>query len=254
MEVVQLQIAKIDTRKYRLREAAKDAVPKLAASVEKVGLLHPLTVCKRKDGKYDLVSGHVRFEALKERGEKTAPAVVIPADEKALQTALVENFARTDLNPLEKARALHKLEGLNMSRKEIAELLGVTPPQVTNLLALFSLEPEVQKAIDKGEIQFGHAKALLALKGQRNLQLKALKAIREMMSKENKASARTVESLVRSLKAEAEGADAPELGLKLPKHASIQDKGKGKRLLIDFKDMDDLKEALTELMEHNFNK
>lgn len=252
VEVVHLKISKIRAEKYGLRKEPDKAVSRLSASVDKIGLLHPVVVQKRKDGKYDLVSGHVRFETLKRGEAATVPAVIIPAgDLEALQTALTENLARTGLKPLEKARALHRLEELGMQRKEIARLLGVTPSQITNLLALFELEPEVRKTIDRGELHFGHAKALLALKGRRKLQLEAFRAVRRMMKKGERASARRVESLVRSVKAKSEGADTG-LNLSLPHGVDLRESRRSKRLVIDFEDLDDLRARLTEIVKANF--
>jgi ParB family chromosome partitioning protein len=250
VQVKQVKLENIEVGKYQLRQAVDEkVVEKLAGSIEKVGLLHPLLVQEKGEGKYDLVAGHVRLEALKKQGAKTASVAVLKeGDLPALQSALTESITRVDLKPLEKARGIRKLKELGMAEAEIAGLLGVSAAQVSNLLALFELQPEVQEAIDKGELSFGHAKALLALRSNRELQLQAFNRIKEAIGAGEKATTRYVEKLVRNLKRSG----AEELRLTLPQQVSVEERARSKRLVVAFTSREELRGRVIEFLRNNF--
>lgn len=253
MEVREVELSQVHVGKYQLREKIpQKALERMSTSLEATDLLQPLIVQEREEGGYDLVAGHLRLEALKAAGRKSANAVLLgKGDLDGLRAALTENLIREDLKPLEKARGIKKLVELGMSQSEVGKVLGLSPPQISNLLALFELEPEVRQALDSGEINFGHAKAILALRGNREAQLKALAQIKALKEAGERATARLVESLVRRIRAEVAGKKKESWELKLPKGVLLEERARSKRLIFLFRGLEELRGRLQELLREN---
>jgi len=150
-----------DQPRRRFDEAA---LAELAASIKKQGLLQPLLVRPRGEG-YELVAGERRYRAAQMAGLAEVPAVVREVDDAtAAALALIENIQRRDLNPIEEARGLARLiDEHGLTHQEAAEAVGRSRAAVTNLLRLLELEPEVRAMVERGELEMGHARALLAL-------------------------------------------------------------------------------------------
>lgn len=146
------------------RTINKEKLDELVLSLKTTGLIQPVLV--RPVGKgYELVAGERRLRAVKEAGYSTIKAMVtdIP-DDVVPEVSLVENIQREELTPVEMAEALKRILDLkNLTQEEMAERIGVSRPQVTNLLRLLTLPPEVKDLIQEGKISFGHARALVSL-------------------------------------------------------------------------------------------
>ena len=244
--VIEVDIQLIETDKYPVRMINNEqAVRKMAKSIERLGLIQPLTVLKKDDGKYDLIGGHTRLAALKRIGAIRVPVNVVPADQsKALEMAVAENLMRTDLNPIEKAQAIQRLKDQGLTQREIAELIGRKEPEVSNLLALFKLEREAIQAIQDGKLAYPQAKALLSLRGHRDLQLKALSSILK-----GKIKARDAEKLVR----EVAGVRRTTTSWKLPVGALVEERAKTARLIFEFVDTNELRNQIDTFLEDNFS-
>ena len=140
-----------------------DSIKTLAASLAEAGVVQPLIVRPLGDGRYELIAGERRWRAAQEAGLQTVPAIVRDEDEAArLQTALIENMAREDLNPVDEARACAALvEDLGLRKKELARRLGRSRPSISNLIRLLDLPDEVLDLLVSGELSEGHGRALL---------------------------------------------------------------------------------------------
>jgi ParB family chromosome partitioning protein len=141
-------------------EAALEA---LAASLAERGVLQPVLVRPKAGGRYELVAGERRWRAAQIAGLPTIPALVrAREDAAAIETALIENMAREDLNPVEEARACAALvEELGLTREEIGRRVGRGRVAVSNLLRLLELPDEVLEMLEQGRLSEGHGRALL---------------------------------------------------------------------------------------------
>ncbi len=145
------------------REFDAESLHELAGSLAEQGVLQPVLVRPRAGGTYELVAGERRWRAARLAGLETVPALVQErADAASLEAALIENMARTDLNPVEEARACAALvEELGLSRKEIGRRVGRSRVAVSNLVRLLELPDEVLALLQDGSLSEGHGRALL---------------------------------------------------------------------------------------------
>jgi ParB family transcriptional regulator, chromosome partitioning protein len=157
-----------------------DALERLAESVAEAGVIQPLVVHPLADGRYELIAGERRWRAAQQAGLDAVPAVLRPEGEaQRLQTALIENVAREDLNPVEEARACVALvEDLALSKEEVARRLGRSRSAVSNLIRLLDLPDQVLEMLAENQLSEGHGRALLAVKGQEQRRRLAREAVR----------------------------------------------------------------------------
>jgi ParB family transcriptional regulator, chromosome partitioning protein len=143
------------------------AIGDLADSVAAAGIVQPLLVRPLADGTYELVAGERRWRAAREAGLDRVPAVVRDqADGERLQTALVENMAREDLNPVDEARACATLvEHLGLSKEELARRVGRSRAAISNLIRLLDLPDDALDLLVAGELSEGHGRAILQVRG-----------------------------------------------------------------------------------------
>ncbi|MEJ2060042.1 MAG: ParB/RepB/Spo0J family partition protein [Gammaproteobacteria bacterium] len=149
-----------------------EALQELADSIRAQGLVQPVVVRRVGDGEFELIAGERRWRAAQMAGLLEVPAVVrdIP-DQAAAAMSLIENIQREDLNPLEEANALQRLiNEFGLTHMQTAEAVGRSRTAVTNLLRLLDLSDEVKAMVDEGQLEMGHARALLALQGRAQLE------------------------------------------------------------------------------------
>jgi ParB family chromosome partitioning protein len=142
------------------------AIESLAASIAEAGVVQPLIVRPLADGRYQLIAGERRWRAAQAARLETVPALIRNQDEaERLQTALIENMAREDLNPVDEARACATLvEELGLSKEELARRLGRSRASISNLIRLLDLPDEVLDLLSAGELSEGHGRAILRLR------------------------------------------------------------------------------------------
>jgi ParB family chromosome partitioning protein len=148
------------------RDMKPEALESLAESIRAQGVVQPIVV-RPTPGGYEIVAGERRWRAARLAGLKHIPAIVreIP-DQAALAVALIENIQRADLNPLEEAAALQRLQKeYKLTHQQCAEAVGRSRAAVSNLLRLLELNEDVQVLLREGKLEMGHARALLALEG-----------------------------------------------------------------------------------------
>jgi len=156
------------------RDMHPEALEELARSIKAQGVMQPIVVRpigRTNDGKggeevlYEIIAGERRWRATQQAGLDHIPAIVrdVP-DEAAIAMALIENIQREDLNAMEEAMALQRLkEEFELTHQEVADAVGKSRVTVTNLLRLTTLQPDVQKMLEQGDIEMGHARAILSL-------------------------------------------------------------------------------------------
>lgn len=173
-----------------------EAFEELKKSILSNGLIQPITVRRKAQGLYELISGERRLKACAEIGMKDIPAYIIKVDtdEAMLALALIENIQREKLNPIEIGSAYKRLmDECHLTQEQIAAKVGKDRTTVANTIRLLKLPYELQESLIKEEISSGHARALINLPSEA-LQLDALRKI-----KENSLSVRKVEQLVKKL-------------------------------------------------------
>src|SRR5947199_5012387 len=146
----------------------EEAVQELANSIREVGILQPLVVRPLSEGKYELIAGERRLRASKLAGLETVPVLVRAADDRtSLEMAIIENVQREDISPLESARAYRKLiDEFGLTQEQVAQKVSKSRVSVANTLRLLRLPAQIQQALESGDIQEGHARALLAFESE----------------------------------------------------------------------------------------
>lgn len=165
-DLVVLSLNEIQSGRFQpRREMDLERLEELAQSIRTQGLIQPIIVRRMTSGRFEIVAGERRWRASQLAGLTTIPAIVrdIP-DTTAMAVALIENIQREDLNPIEEACALQRLlDEFAMTHNQIAEAVGKSRAHVTNLLRLLALTDDVKLLLERGDLEMGHARALLPL-------------------------------------------------------------------------------------------
>ena len=159
----------------------EDQLTELALSIKEVGLLQPPVVRSIGNGKYQLIMGERRFRAAKLAGLKSIPVIVRQtSDDQLLREALIENIHRSQLNPLEEGAAYQQLlNDFSYTHDELAVKLSKSRPAITNTMRLLNLPPSVQRKVAAGIISAGHARALLSLTDEKEIENLANRIVAE---------------------------------------------------------------------------
>ena len=165
-ELKHVPVDLIQRGKYQpRRDMHPEALEELAESIKAQGVMQPIVIRPVSADKYEIIAGERRWRATQLAGLDTIPAVIrhVP-DEAAIAMALIENIQREDLNPIEEAMALKRLQDeFELTHQQVAEAVGKSRTAVTNLLRLIALDGEVKKLLEYGDIEMGHARAVLSL-------------------------------------------------------------------------------------------
>lgn len=164
----QLPVELLQRGKYQpRRDINAEALEELANSIRTQGIMQPLVVRQLADEQYEIIAGERRWRAAQQAGLDTVPVIVREvSDEAAIAMALIENIQREDLNAMEESLALQRLQQeFQLTQQQVADAVGKSRSAVTNLMRLTSLEIEVQRLLERGDLELGHAKCLLALDG-----------------------------------------------------------------------------------------
>ena len=190
-----LPVDMIQRGKYQPRvDMHQESLQDLADSISEQGVVQPIVVRGIGEGRFEIIAGERRWRAAQLAGLHEIPAVVREVDDRgAIAIALIENIQRENLNPMEEARALKRLvDEFEVTHEEAAHAVGRSRAAVSNLLRLLDLEEDVKQMVEHGQLEMGHARALLALSGR-----KQVDAARRVVS--GGMSVRATEALVKSL-------------------------------------------------------
>lgn len=165
--VSKIEIARIAPNPQQPRkEFSEDSLKELSSSIKEHGIIQPVTVRARGDGRYELVSGERRVRASIEAGLTEIPAYVldVDTDRKMLELAIIENVQRQQFNPIEEAEAYQRLiEECSLTQEEVAEKIAKDRSTITNFLRLLKLPEEIRESLRKGHLGMGHAKAIMSI-------------------------------------------------------------------------------------------
>jgi ParB family chromosome partitioning protein len=197
----------------------EDQLTELALSIKEVGLLQPPVVRLLGNGKYQLIMGERRFRAAKLAGLKTIPVIIRQtSDDQLLREAIVENIHRSQLNPLEEAAAYQQLlNDFNYTHDELAVKLSKSRPVITNTMRLLNLPVSVQRRVAAAVISAGHARALLSLTDEKEIENLANRIVAEGLT------VRAVEEIVASGGAKVKAGSVRSGKILAPKLKQISD-------------------------------
>ncbi|HAN69686.1 MULTISPECIES: ParB/RepB/Spo0J family partition protein [Haliea] len=252
-----LPVDLIQRGKYQpRRDIDPESLQELADSIRAQGIMQPIVVRPVAERKYEIIAGERRWRAAQLAGLDHVPAVVRDvSDEAAIAMALIENIQREDLNPIEEAIALQRLQQeFQLTQQEVADAVGKSRSTVTNLLRLMSLQSDVRLLLERGDLEMGHARALLGIEGTAQSQ-----AARTVVGKG--LSVRQTEALVRGLLArQDQPAEEPprmdpnirqlqdDLSQKIGARVQIQHGAKGKgKLVLTYNSLDELDGILSHI-------
>ena len=244
-ELRQIRLEKLQRGKYQPRiEFDEEALNELAESIKAQGVMQPIVVRSLSGDRFEIVAGERRWRASQIAGLESIPALVRDiSDETAIAMALIENIQRENLNPMEEARALKRLQSeFDLSQQEVANAVGKSRSVIANLLRLLSLESGAADLLESRQIDAGHAKVLLALEGSQ--QIMAARKVADA-----KLSVRQTEALVKALLnpsvseyAAKSDPDIDRLERKLSEQfgtkVSIENKNGRGRLIIQYSNLD----------------
>jgi len=189
-----LSVDQLQPGRYQPRKTFdQDALQELANSIQSQGMIQPIVVRRMNNG-YEIIAGERRWRAAQLAGLEEVPVIIRDInDEVALAISLIENIQRQDLNSIEEAVALQRLiDEFQMTHQEVSEAVGKSRAAVTNLIRLLKLNPDVRVLVENGDIEMGHARALLSIEGYQQSEIAKQVASKGL-------SVRQTESLVRHL-------------------------------------------------------
>ena len=255
-ELRYLPVATIRPGRYQPRTNMDEAaLTELADSIRTHGVVQPIVVRETPAGDYELIAGERRWRGAQLAGLDVIPSVVRRvADEIALAVGLIENIQRENLNPVEEANGLRRLlDEFGLTHQQVADSIGRSRAAVSNLLRLLNLDPAVRVHLENGRLEAGHARAILSL--PREQQLAAADTVIQQ-----RFSVRQTEQLVRrylSGKRKKKRKTAPkdadlrqleeELSQQLAAPVSLEQRGQGGRVIIEYNSLDELEGILERL-------
>jgi ParB family chromosome partitioning protein len=192
----EIPVGEIERSPFQTRTRFDEVqLAELAASIAATGVVQPILVRPLPHGNYQLIAGERRWLASQRAGKETIPAIVRQvSDEQAMEMTIVENLQRSDLNPMEQARAYERLaKDFQLTQEQMAKRTGKDRASVGNFLRLLKLPVEVQTHVEEGVLTFGHARALLPLEDPQTI-LKAAKKVTALVM-----SVRQTESYVQKV-------------------------------------------------------
>jgi len=251
-----LPVDLIQRGKYQpRRDIEPESLQELADSIKAQGVMQPIVVRSISDRKYEIIAGERRWRAAQLAGLADIPTLVRDvSDEAAIAMALIENIQREDLNPIEEAAALQRLQQeFDLTQQEVANAVGKSRSTITNLLRLMTLQEDVRRLLEHGDLEMGHARALLGLEGTDQSQ-----AARSVVSKG--LSVRQTEALVRNSLAREASPPEPrhmdpnirqlqdDLATRIGAKVAIQHTAKGKgKLVLSYNSLDELDGILSHI-------
>ena len=247
-ELKHIPVDLIQRGKYQPRmDMHEEALAELAASIKQQGVMQPIVIRPISSDRYEIIAGERRWRATQLAGLDTIPAVIkaVP-DDAAIAMSLIENIQRENLNPIEEAVALKRLQDeFELTQQQVADAVGKSRTTVTNLLRLINLSLDARVMLERGDLEMGHARALLALNQDQQSQ-----AARSVVG--GGMSVRQTEALVRRLladpKPKSQEQKSPDirqleqsLAEKLGASVSVQHSAKGSgKLVLKYSSLDEL--------------
>ena len=209
----EIAVELIDRNPFQTRSHVHESeLAELAASIIANGVVQPILVRPQPNGRFQLIAGERRWRASQMAKKATIPAILRQvSDEQAMEITIVENLQREDLNPMDQARAFERLATeFHMTQEQIAGRTGKDRVSVANFMRLLKLPPSLQAQVESGELSFGHARALLAVRDHPDLEKLAKKVVTLSLS------VRQTETMIQNVL-------NPERTIKAPKPEPVVD-------------------------------
>ena len=171
-ELRQIAVTALRSGQYQPRKVmAADALTELANSIRAQGVIQPIVVRRIDSQSYEIIAGERRWQAARQAGLQVVPCIIKNVDDRAtVAIALIENIQREDLNAIEEARALERLQQeFSLTHQQVADAVGKSRAAVSNLLRLNQLSDAVKQLVEQKQLEMGHARALLSLDDQQQL-------------------------------------------------------------------------------------
>jgi ParB family chromosome partitioning protein len=181
----EIPLGEIDRNPFQTRsQVSEDQLAELASSIAASGVVQPVLVRPLANGRFQLIAGERRWRASQLAGKATIPAILRQvSDEQAMEITIVENLQRTDLNPMEQARAFERLSReFHMTQEQMATRTGKDRASVANFLRLLRLPSIVQARVESGDLSFGHARTLLAFEHAEDMEKAAQRILQSSLS------------------------------------------------------------------------
>ena len=232
----------------------EEALQELADSIAAQGVVQPIVVRERPDGRFEIVAGERRWRASQKAGLPKIPVVVKAfSDQTAAAVSLIENIQRENLNPLEESTALKRLiDEFDMTHQQVADTVARSRASVSNLLRLQDLNPDVKTLLAMGDIEMGHARALLAIDGMEQSSIGKDVARKGLSVRETEALIRKMSASTKTVKVSRKDPDIIKLEERLTERlgapVAIKQKAKGKGCLeISYSSLDVLDGILSKI-------
>ncbi|MGB1198104.1 MAG: ParB/RepB/Spo0J family partition protein [Thalassotalea sp.] len=247
-ELQKLPIELLRPGKYQPRkDMSADALEELSSSIKSQGIIQPIVVRPISENNYEIIAGERRWRAAQLAEIDLVPCLIkdVP-DEAAVAMALIENIQREDLNAMEEAVALERLlTEFELTHQEVADAVGKSRTTVTNILRLNNLNPDVKTLLEHGDIEMGHARALLALENDLQTTTARTVAAKELNVRETEALIKKIQQPEKEKQVVEKDPDTQSLeqnlSEKLGSQVSISHNKKGKgKLVIAYTNLDEL--------------
>ena len=239
------------------RDMNQDALDELAESIKAQGVMQPIVVRPKGGDCYEIIAGERRWRASQQAQLESVPCVVrdVP-DDAAIAMALIENIQREDLNPIEEAMALQRLQDeFGLTHQQVADTVGKSRATITNLLRLMNLGPEVIRMLEHGDLEMGHARAILTLDSGKQVETARLIVAKGLSVRQTEALVRRIQDTGERSSGKARAGLDPNvrslqdsISEKLGAPVVIQQSSKGKgKLVIKYTSLDELDGILSHI-------
>ncbi|MCK6265601.1 ParB/RepB/Spo0J family partition protein [Vibrio sp. ZSDE26] len=254
-ELIELNINQLRPGVYQPRkDMAPEALEELAASIQSQGIIQPIVVRQVDSEHFEIIAGERRWRAARQAGLKRVPCLNKKVEDRAaIAMALIENIQREDLNAIEEAEALERLQDeFTLTHQQVAEVIGKSRTTVSNLLRLNQLETDVKNLVASKELEMGHARALLVLEGEEQASVASEVAKKRLTVRQTEALVKKLQSKsdessvepVMALSGEAESQlETLSQQFESKVNVALGKSGKGK-VQIDFESQDHLHKIL----------
>ncbi|MEH0085946.1 ParB/RepB/Spo0J family partition protein [Vibrio antiquarius] len=217
-ELTDLAIGQLQPGVYQPRkDMAPEALEELAASIQSQGIIQPIVVRQVESGQFEIIAGERRWRAARQAGLKRVPCLVKKVEDRAaIAMALIENIQREDLNVIEEAQALERLQDeFTLTHQQVAEVIGKSRATVSNLLRLNQLESDVKSLVADKLLEMGHARALLALQGEKQVEVAQQVAKKQMTVRQTEQLVKKCLAPQNEQKGQQEDTEAEQMSHKL---------------------------------------
>ncbi|HDU8579328.1 MULTISPECIES: ParB/RepB/Spo0J family partition protein [Vibrio] len=217
-ELTDLAIGQLQPGVYQPRkDMAPEALEELAASIQSQGIIQPIVVRQVESGQFEIIAGERRWRAARQAGLKRVPCLVKKVEDRAaIAMALIENIQREDLNVIEEAQALERLQDeFTLTHQQVAEVIGKSRTTVSNLLRLNQLESDVKSLVADKLLEMGHARALLALQGEQQVEVAQQVAKKQMTVRQTEQLVKKCLAPQNEQKGQQEDTEAEQMSHKL---------------------------------------